>query len=189
MKRPASALTLPDLIEVIRGSGLLSEAAVRAIAVQWKPGADGAADVAGCARWLAAQGYLTEYQLALLMHGHAAALVLGRYRLLDRIGRFTNPAAVAAALRAEPAAPLTVAAAAHTPPLETGGARRCPCGSGSRCRGAGARRAGPRGRGRSARRRIGPASWRLCLTCCIRSNPRSAGNSGTANTRWCAEKE
>ncbi len=87
MKRPASALTLPDLIEVIRGSGLLSEAAVRAIEVQWQPRSDGPADLAGCARWLAAQGYLTEYQLALLMHGHAAALVLGRYRLLDRIGR------------------------------------------------------------------------------------------------------
>src|ERR1700686_188217 len=87
MKHAATPVTIDQLVEQIRRSRVLAEAEVRAIEERWPREAGNTADVARFARWLVARGHLTEYQTAMLLHRHAAALFLGPYKLLDRIGR------------------------------------------------------------------------------------------------------
>jgi serine/threonine protein kinase len=87
MKPSATPTTPAQLVELIRHSGVLSPAEVQAIEERWPRDAGDTTDVGRFARWLVARGYLTEYQTALLLHGHTAALFVGPYKLLDRIGR------------------------------------------------------------------------------------------------------
>lgn len=87
MKPSPAPTTAAQLVELIRHSGVRDPAELHAIEERWRREAGETDDVARFARWLVARGYLTEYQTALLLHGHTAALFLGPYKLLDRIGR------------------------------------------------------------------------------------------------------
>jgi eukaryotic-like serine/threonine-protein kinase len=88
MKRAATPMTVADLTELMHRSQLLTDKQARAAEARWKQevgGNDGT--VAAYAHWLVANGCLTEYQTAQLVHGQLGALFLGPYELRDRIGR------------------------------------------------------------------------------------------------------
>lgn len=87
MKHAATSVTIEQLVDLMRRSRVLADAEVRAIEEGWPRETGDTADVGRFARWLVARGHLTEYQTAMLLHGHASALFLGPYKLLDRIGK------------------------------------------------------------------------------------------------------
>ncbi len=53
----------------------------------WQSEAEEADDLNRFTRWLVTNGYLTEYQVAMLLRGHADSLFLDQYKLLERIGK------------------------------------------------------------------------------------------------------
>jgi serine/threonine protein kinase len=80
-------VTSPEAVWLLlRRSGLLSAEEVQVVEYRWREGgAEG--DVAALGRWLVANQYVTEYQMAQLLQNHADRFFLGPYKLLDRIGK------------------------------------------------------------------------------------------------------
>jgi serine/threonine protein kinase len=54
---------------------------------RWQKEASDPADVEQFTQWMVSRQYVTEYQAALLVHGHADHFFLDAYKLLDRIGK------------------------------------------------------------------------------------------------------
>lgn len=80
MLRPETA---QDVLDVVRQSGLLSEAALSRFAAELQP-TESRDGVLGL---LIGNGLLTRYQANELVHGQWRTLWLGGYRVLDRLGR------------------------------------------------------------------------------------------------------
>lgn len=73
--------------DIARGR-LLQPDEVRALRNRWQKHAGAnAGDLTQFQRWLAANGILTEYQIAVVAKGQAELLFLEQYKLVDRIGR------------------------------------------------------------------------------------------------------
>jgi eukaryotic-like serine/threonine-protein kinase len=86
----ATALALPPRITTasqfaaaLRASRLLSADTIVAFENEW---VDGALDGRACAQQLIVRGLLTTYQAEQLLAGQTEHLVLGQYRILDRLG-------------------------------------------------------------------------------------------------------
>jgi serine/threonine protein kinase len=69
-------------------AGLLPAAQVRKLYRRWRESspADQADDVERFARWLIARGYVSMYQALRLLHGHVEHLLVGGYRIVERLG-------------------------------------------------------------------------------------------------------
>lgn len=82
------ASSLDQFSDLLVRSRLMEAADVQALRDRWRREtlAD-ADDVDQFSQWLIAQGNLTEYQVNLLLRGHADHCFLGDYKLLDRIGK------------------------------------------------------------------------------------------------------
>lgn len=68
-------------------SRLLSAEEVQHLQQRWQQEANDDSNLDRFAKWLVANQYVTEYQAAMLLHGHAEHFFLGHYKLLDCIGR------------------------------------------------------------------------------------------------------
>lgn len=81
-------LTVQNVYGLLIRSRLLPRDAHQAMFARWQVEAkDAVADPAAFLKWLVARAYLTEFQAALLARGRADHLVLGEYKLLDRVGQ------------------------------------------------------------------------------------------------------
>jgi serine/threonine protein kinase len=81
-------LTVQNVYGLLLRSKLLSLEDARAMFARWnEENKDQANNVARFAGWMVARGYLTEYQAGLLARGHAEGLVLGEYKILERLGK------------------------------------------------------------------------------------------------------
>jgi serine/threonine protein kinase len=82
------AATVEFLCDALAGSGLLPPDAVRDVRQRWQREAKGSvADAGAFARWLIARDIATGFQLGVLAAGRGDQLFLGKYKLIDRIGR------------------------------------------------------------------------------------------------------
>jgi eukaryotic-like serine/threonine-protein kinase len=79
--------SIGNFCELLGRSRLLAGDEVRLIEQRWRREAGHPDDLGAFTRWLAANQYATEFQVAMLLHGHFAHLRLGPYKLLERIGR------------------------------------------------------------------------------------------------------
>jgi serine/threonine-protein kinase len=79
-------LSSVDLMGLIRRAGVLPRHQFEQVRVQLQADAHPRDGVA-LAKRLVKEGILTEYQVRLLLHGRSEGLVLGRYVLLDRLGK------------------------------------------------------------------------------------------------------
>jgi serine/threonine protein kinase len=80
--------TVESLCDALAGSRLVSPDAVPELQRRWQREAKGpTADAGAFARWLVAKGVATKFQLGVLAAGRGDQLSLGKYKLLDRIGR------------------------------------------------------------------------------------------------------
>src|SRR5262249_42871088 len=92
---------------------LLAPDAVRSMRQRWREEAKGASDDAGrFSKWAISSGYLTDFQLGMLTRGFADMLLLGEYKLLDRIGQ----GRMAGVYKAVPSTGQVVAAKVLPPP-------------------------------------------------------------------------
>jgi serine/threonine protein kinase len=81
-------LTVHSLYGLLLRSRLLPAEEARAMYDRWRKEAGEAADEAGrFAAWMAARGYVTEYQAALLARGRADGFFLNEYKILERLGK------------------------------------------------------------------------------------------------------
>jgi serine/threonine protein kinase len=80
-------LTVPRICETLVASRLLAADEVEALRRRWTTEAGGVDDPGRFTRWLVAHRYVTEFQAALLVHGHADHFFIGPYKLLDRMAR------------------------------------------------------------------------------------------------------
>jgi eukaryotic-like serine/threonine-protein kinase len=87
MKTTRPEASVPGTWELLRQSRLLTAEEVRALEERWRREARDPASLGELARWLTANQCATEYQVAMLLHGHADRFFLGPYKLLDRIGK------------------------------------------------------------------------------------------------------
>ncbi len=81
--------TVDEFCELFRRSRLLAADQVDAAAVAWRretPAATGK-DVSHFTNWLVKKQYVTEYQAAQMLRGHANHFFLNQYKILDRIGQ------------------------------------------------------------------------------------------------------
>lgn len=81
------AYTVENYCGLIMRSKLLTPEVVQSLCRQWRQCATDPGDTKGFARWLVENQHLTEYQAALLLHGHADNFFLGPYKILERIGK------------------------------------------------------------------------------------------------------
>jgi eukaryotic-like serine/threonine-protein kinase len=80
--------TVESLCNQLARNRLLAPDAVRRMRQRWREEAKGASDDAGrFSKWAISSGYLTDFQLGMLTRGFADLLLLGEYKLLDRIGQ------------------------------------------------------------------------------------------------------
>lgn len=91
-KEPATAAAqkgspIEDFCDLLVQSRLLPAAEVSRLRHTWHGQATETANVAVFAKWLIQNRCVTEYQAAMLMHGHAKHLFLGPYKLLERVGK------------------------------------------------------------------------------------------------------
>jgi serine/threonine protein kinase len=81
-------LTVPNVYGLLLRSKLLSVDDAKAMFARWQEEArDAAGNVARFAAWMVANKYLTEYQAALLVRGHAEGFSVNEYKILDRLGK------------------------------------------------------------------------------------------------------
>lgn len=73
--------------ELLNRSRLLAPGDVLSLEQRWFREAAQPADLRTFASWLVANQYATDFQVAMLLHGHFAHLRLGPYKLLERLGR------------------------------------------------------------------------------------------------------
>jgi eukaryotic-like serine/threonine-protein kinase len=80
--------TVPRICEALAASRLLPPEEVDALRRRWAAEVQGAgaADPGPFTQWLVANEYVTEFQAALLVHGHSNHFFIGPYKLLDRLG-------------------------------------------------------------------------------------------------------
>src|SRR4051812_15240880 len=77
-----------DFLSILVRSRLLDQPSAEAALERWRNSTDVESDNASeWRRWLVSQELLTEYQSSLLGRGHTEGHLLGRYKILDRIGR------------------------------------------------------------------------------------------------------
>jgi serine/threonine protein kinase len=82
------SLSVENVCGLMIRSRLLAPEAVKSAYQRWLEEAkNGAGEVSRFAKWLVSRQYLTEYQAALLLRGHADSFFLGDYKLHDRLGR------------------------------------------------------------------------------------------------------
>ncbi|OAI48144.1 hypothetical protein AYO44_07745 [Planctomycetaceae bacterium SCGC AG-212-F19] len=80
--------TVEQFLPVLMNSRLVPADEVKALHARWVQTAGHAAgNFQQFSRWLVGQQVLTEYQVAVLLRGHAGALILNEYKLVDRIGQ------------------------------------------------------------------------------------------------------
>jgi serine/threonine protein kinase len=79
--------TVENFCGLIMRSKLLSPEAVQQLCQRWRQSAPDPKDTKAFAHWLVQQNQLTEYQAALLLHGHADNFFLGPYKILERIAQ------------------------------------------------------------------------------------------------------
>jgi serine/threonine protein kinase len=87
MKAPGKLLSIEDTCELLRRSRLLAPAEVDDLEQRWQREARDTGNLLEFARWLVAGRYVTEYQMAMLLHGHIEHFFLDDYKLLERIGQ------------------------------------------------------------------------------------------------------
>ncbi|MGL4550449.1 MAG: protein kinase domain-containing protein, partial [Gemmataceae bacterium] len=80
--------TVQSLCDELTRARLVEPDALRGLAGRWL-GAEEGDDPGRFLRWLVMQRALTEYQAGVLARGNADQLVIGPYRVLERIGRGT----------------------------------------------------------------------------------------------------
>lgn len=81
-------LTVENMCGLLIRSRLLTPDGVKGMYARWQAESKNATgDVAQFGKWLAANGYLTSYQSALLARGQADCFFLNEYKILDRIGQ------------------------------------------------------------------------------------------------------
>src|SRR4051812_37654816 len=81
-------LTVHNVYGLLLRSKLLPGEEARALFSRWQAEAgDQFGNLKKFADWMGAQNYLTEYQAALLIKGHADVFCRGDYKILDRLGR------------------------------------------------------------------------------------------------------
>jgi serine/threonine protein kinase len=73
--------------ELLGRSRLLAGDEVLLVEQRWHREADEPADLGRFTSWLVANQYATDFQVAMILHGHGAQLHLGPYKLLERIGK------------------------------------------------------------------------------------------------------
>lgn len=79
--------TVQNMCGLLLRSRLLSADEVKALQRRWQAEAKDGSNVPAFLRWLVTHQQLTEYQANLLAKGHADSFFLGRYKILERIGR------------------------------------------------------------------------------------------------------
>ncbi len=79
---------MQNFLPILANSRLFPPEQATDLYARWAqtPGAK-SGDFQQFSKWLIAQNHLTEYQVSVLLRGHAAALFLDDYKLLDRIGQ------------------------------------------------------------------------------------------------------
>jgi eukaryotic-like serine/threonine-protein kinase len=79
---------MQNFLPILASSRLFPPEQATDLYARWAqtPGAK-SGDFQQFSKWLVAQNHLTEYQVSVLLRGHAAALFLDDYKLLDRIGQ------------------------------------------------------------------------------------------------------
>jgi serine/threonine protein kinase len=82
-------LSVENVCGLLIRSRLLSVEEVKAMYQRWLTESrdSSVGDLGHFGQWLVGQRYVTEYQAALLLHGHADAFFLDDYKILDRLGR------------------------------------------------------------------------------------------------------
>ncbi|HXG10456.1 MAG TPA: serine/threonine-protein kinase [Gemmataceae bacterium] len=84
----AAEISMEGFTALLARSRLLSAEQFREVQQRWAAEAGASAGDAGAfCQWLVAGNYLTEYQAAMLLRGHADHFFFDQYKLLDRIGR------------------------------------------------------------------------------------------------------
>jgi serine/threonine protein kinase len=73
--------------DLLLRSKLLGADEAAPVLAQWRKEAKDSEDVGRFAQWLIARQIITEYQAALLLHGHAEGFFVDHYKLLDRVGK------------------------------------------------------------------------------------------------------
>ncbi|MGL4555635.1 MAG: protein kinase domain-containing protein, partial [Gemmataceae bacterium] len=87
MRRRPLEPSVARLLSLLPRSRLVTGREVDDLKGRWLGAAARPDDVAAFSRWLVEQGYVTEFQLALLLHDHPDHFFLGPYKLLERVGR------------------------------------------------------------------------------------------------------
>jgi hypothetical protein len=82
----ANDRTALDLVELIRRSGIIPLRQIEEIQARVQSGTY-PKDAQALVAWLVKNGVLTSYQAGRLLHGQGDRLTVGRYVILDRIGR------------------------------------------------------------------------------------------------------
>jgi serine/threonine protein kinase len=81
-------LTVQNVYSLLERSRLLPADEAQAMFARWREAAqDAADDPAKFAGWMVSNGYVTEYQAALLARGYADGFFLNDYKILDRLGK------------------------------------------------------------------------------------------------------
>jgi serine/threonine protein kinase len=79
--------TVENICGFLIRSRLLSPDEVKGLYQRWLSETKETGNVGQFAKWLVASKYVTEYQAALLLKGHADDFFLNQYQILDRLGR------------------------------------------------------------------------------------------------------
>lgn len=79
--------SVPGLCALLGSSRLLTADEVAGLEQRWRREVHNPGDLEQFTRWLVANQYATDFQVAMLLRGHASSLFLGPYKLLQRIGR------------------------------------------------------------------------------------------------------
>ena len=87
MKSRSERISVARIAELLQRSRLLTGDEVEALQLRWHGESAVAEDLAAFTRWLVANRYATEFQVALLLHDKFDQFFLGPYKLLERIGR------------------------------------------------------------------------------------------------------
>jgi serine/threonine protein kinase len=81
-------LTVQNVYGLLLRSKLLSLEEARTLYARWQDEAKAeAGNLSRFAAWMVANKYVTEYQAALLVRGHAEGFFLNEYKILDRLGK------------------------------------------------------------------------------------------------------
>jgi serine/threonine protein kinase len=80
-------LSVQNLYGLLLRSKLLTASDAQAVLQRWQSAGKEPANAGLFARWMVANGYVTEYQATLLARGHAEGFFLNQYTILDRIGK------------------------------------------------------------------------------------------------------